>query len=167
MSFLQGLLPELLDVIASYLDQASLAAMVCSCKRINACCTPVLYKDIVLDDVGCVDIKRSFEHNHGLVHHIRSITFDNGQNYVDHFADFILPEVRGVQHLRYFSREQGFFDRGLDEDENALGLGLWWPGPDQRVPRSVRVAAQSLNTWLTSLKTCKSCSPPALKLCFV
>lgn len=163
MSFLQCLLPELLDVIASYLDQASLAAMACSCKHINACYSRVLYKDIVLNDIASIDIRKSFQHNHGLVNHIQSITFDNGLNYVDHFADFILPLVPGVQHLRYFSKEQGFFDRGMVEDENALGLGLWWPGPEERVPRSVRVAAQSLSTWLTSLKTCKSYSPHASK----
>jgi F-box-like len=156
MAFLQNLLPETLELIASYLDQPSLAAMTRSCRHINTCCTRMLYKDIVLDDVACCRLDRTISQKPNLVTWIQSFTFDNDQNYADHFADFILPQVPGVQHLRYFARTQGFFDRGMDKDENALGLGLWWPGPDERVPCSVRVAAQSLSNLLPALKTCKS-----------
>lgn len=49
----------------------------------------------------------------------------------------------------------GFFDRGFEEDENALGLGLWWPGPEERVPSSVRTAALQIRNWLPALQTCK------------
>jgi hypothetical protein len=156
MPLLQHLLPELLEVISLYLDQTSLAAMARCCRFINTSCTKMLYKDIMLNDVACCLLDRTINQNPTLVRWVQSMTFDNDQNYADHFADFILPRVPGVRHLRYFARQQGFFDRGMDEDENALGLGLWWPGPDDLVPRSVRVAAESLGSWLPALKTCMS-----------
>lgn len=156
MSVLQSLLPDLLEVIASFLDQASLAAMICTCRRINSVCIPALYKDIVVDDWRWWYLYRCVEKHPELAAHVQGITFDHGEYFADHYADNILPMLPRVQHLRFFAQEQGFFGRGADEDENALGLGLWWPGPRERIPSSVRVAASNIGSWLPALKTCKS-----------
>jgi F-box-like len=156
MLLLQDLPPEVLKLIASYLDQGSLAAMTCMCKRINDSCISILYKVVVLDDMKCWHFYRSIEQRPELAAYVQSITFDHREYFADHYADSLLPKLPRVRHLRVFAREQGFFDRGMDEDENALGLGLSWPGPCERAPSSVRAAASSIASWLPDLKTCKS-----------
>jgi hypothetical protein len=84
-----------------------------------------MYKNLLLDDIRCINFDRTIGQNPELATHVQSIAFDHSENYADHFADDILPKVPGVRRLRFFARGQDFYDRGFDEDENALGLGLW------------------------------------------
>jgi len=134
MILLQDLSPEVLKLIASYLDQRSLAAMTCTCRRVNVSCISTLYKVVVVDDMKWWDFYRSIDQRPELAAYVQSITFNHREYFADHYADSLLPKLPRVRHLRVFAREQGFFDRGMDEDENALGLGLSWPGPSERVP---------------------------------
>jgi hypothetical protein len=155
MSSFQALAPELITKIGSYLDQVSLAAITRTCGRFNTCCIPTLYKDVVVDDRGCIYLDRSVDQNPQLATYVQSITFDHETCWADHYADSILPKLPKIHHLAFFAREQDFFDRGFKEDENALGLGLWWPGPDGRELDSVQAAAASIGNWLPDLQTCE------------
>lgn len=185
MSLLQSLLPELLQMIASHLDQASLAAMICTCTNIKECCISIQYKDVVLNDLACWHFSKSIKENPPLAAYVQSITFDHSEYFADHYIDSILPKLPRVRHLRVFAREQDFwdlgvdegvhhlrvfareqgFDRGVGEDENALGLGLWWLGPGPRVPSSVHLAASTIVNWLPDLRTCKSCQFLSFHIC--
>lgn len=47
----------------------------------------MLYKDIVVNDLGSWDLNESIEQNHVLGTHVQSITFNHGEYYADHYAD--------------------------------------------------------------------------------
>ncbi|KAF7512116.1 hypothetical protein GJ744_002278 [Endocarpon pusillum] len=153
MPSLQDLPPELLEVVASYLAQADLVAMAQTCTHINKACIPTLYKVIVLDDDGCEILTDCLILRFDLAQLVRSISFDLELHYADPFADEILPLLPNLQYLSFFAQRMDFFDRGHEEDYNALGLGLWWPGPQDRIPSCVRKAASRIDTWLPALKT--------------
>jgi hypothetical protein len=153
-AYLQEVLPEVADAICIFLNPGSIAAMTRSCKHLYKCCTATLYRDVVLDDLAQSKFRRSVRENPQLSSYVHGITFDHGEFYADHYADALLPLLPNLRHLRFFAHEQGFFDRGMDEDSNAVGLGLWWPGPDQRKPSDVRAAASKITTWLPALETC-------------
>ena len=53
--------------------------------------------------------------------------------------------------------EQGFSDREYVEDENALGLGLKWPGPYPKLCWQSSEGVPSVAV-LPKLETCKSVS---------
>lgn len=159
MPLLQNLPPESLEVVASYLAQADLAAMAQTCTHINKACIPTLYQVIVLDDEGCEKLADCLVLRIDLAQLVRSISFDHEILYADPCADELLPLLPNLQHLSFFAHRMDFFDRGHEEDYNALGLGLWWPGPDDRIPSCVRKAASCIDAWLPALKTCKFETP--------
>lgn len=156
MSSLQDLLPEMLDAIAAYLDQPSLAAMCRSCKSFMASCRPILYKRVAFDQPAqCWLFRNTAKKNGELGAMVQSITFDVGDYWADGEADEILPWLPNLRHLSFFARAMDFFSRAHDDDEDKVGLGLLWPGPEDRVPSSVPLAASRIGSWLPQLETCE------------
>ena len=156
MSSLQDMVPELLDAITSHLDISSLAAMARCCRRFKASCVLALYTNVVLECVErCWCFVDTVIDYPELATLVQGFSFEIGNYWVDHHADKILPHLVNLRHLSVFAREQRFYGRGCDEDDDKVGLGLLWPGPEERVPSSVRRAASKINDWLPQLETCK------------
>jgi hypothetical protein len=125
MSLLKPLISEVVEDIASFLDQVSLAMMSLNCKRLNTLCTPTLYGAVLLDDLGCCNFRPTIEKKPDLGILVQSITFNHGKYYADQYSEQILPLLANLHRLHFFVKRMGFFDRGFEEDENTLGLGLW------------------------------------------